>query len=70
MILINRGILSVDYFRGLLMNLGVNARDAMPGGGVMTIETAPVVLESGYIGAKGLQSMLPGAYSLLTVSDT
>ena len=25
MVLINRGVLSVDYFRGLLMNLGINA---------------------------------------------
>jgi PAS domain S-box-containing protein len=56
-----------NQLENALLNLCINARDAMPGGGRMTIETANVWLDEGDARERELP---PGSYLSLCVSDT
>ncbi|GAW68498.1 PAS/PAC sensor hybrid histidine kinase [Geoanaerobacter pelophilus] len=64
--------LQVDVDRGqieqVLINLATNARDAMPKGGLLTIETSAQRIDEAFAQANGIG--VPGPYAVISISDT
>jgi CheY-like chemotaxis protein len=57
-----------NHVEQVLMNLAVNARDAMPQGGELILRTEVTVLDEAFVATQGCGQ--PGAYALLSVTDT
>jgi two-component system cell cycle sensor histidine kinase/response regulator CckA len=54
----------------VLINLTLNARDAMGDAGRLTVETMNVVLDARYVAGKPVETLQPGEYAALIVTDT
>jgi PAS domain S-box-containing protein len=52
----------------IIVNLAVNARDAMQGGGKITIETSNVLVDPS--GSRAHRDLAPGSYALIAITDT
>lgn len=63
-----RASIDPNQLENAIINLCVNARDAMPGGGKLTIETGNAHLDDAY--ASGHAEVVPGQYVMVSVADT
>ncbi|MCB1380414.1 MAG: PAS domain S-box protein [Alphaproteobacteria bacterium] len=63
-----KAIIDPSQLESSILNLAINARDAMAKGGHLTIETQPVYLDQAY--AANFPEVTPGHYVMVAVSDT
>jgi len=63
-----RANIDIAQLETAILNLAINARDAMPGGGKLTIETANTYIDRSY--AAEDQDVVPGQYVLVAITDT
>jgi PAS domain S-box-containing protein len=63
-----KALIDPSQLESAILNLSINARDAMPDGGLLTIETQPAYLDAHY--AAKYPEVAPGHYVMVAVSDT
>ncbi len=63
-------VCDVNQMENVILNLAINARDAMPNGGILRLETSDLRIEGALEGQDGFQEdVAPGEYSCLKVID-